>query len=128
MLRDPTHSDKEGADLCGMLSGAGGSEGHSGPARSLDHRRPAGSCTPLLPLQYRRAHTGSARGVAAGDPLRVARVCAPLRQGAERTAVPAVAGNGITAEIAAPTAAESRQRTDLRQSLRRPAWRIGCPL
>ena len=51
-------------------------------------------------------------------------VCA-LRQGAERAAVPAVAGNGIADSIAASTPAESRRRTDLRQSLRCPVGPSG---
>jgi integrase len=39
--------------------------------------------------------------------------------------VSALAGNGVSAPIASSTSAESRRRTDLCQSLQRPAWGIG---
>ena len=55
------------------------------------------------------------------------RVCACTARGG-RNGLPTVAGNGVVAPIAAPPAAESGQRADLRQSLRRSAGRIRSPL
>src|SRR5258705_13943144 len=93
-------SHEESADPRAVLSGARGSEGHSGPARSLDERGTTRPRALLLPLQYRRAHPGGARCLPAGDPVRIANLRASLRQGTKGTAEPSLARNRVVAMVA----------------------------
>lgn len=104
-------------------------EGHSGPAGSLDDRRPTRPCahsrSSTIPVRASRKRLM----FAPGNQFRLASLRASLRQGTKRTAGPSLAGDGVVAKIAAHATAEGRRRSPIfvnRYGV--PLGASGCPL